>query len=72
MLSDSVTDEIRRIRRELSLQFGNDLDLILQDIRQRESSDRRVYVTLSPRLISGQTHEPGGVRADSQQGISQE
>lgn len=48
-MSDSITDEIRATRRQLAAQFGNDLNLILADIRQRESSDGRQYVTLLPR-----------------------
>lgn len=51
MVSDSITDEIRAIRRELAAQFDNDLDLILADIRRRESSDGRVYIHLAPRPV---------------------
>ena len=51
MVSDTITDEIRGVRRELAVQFGNDLDLILADIRSRETSDGRVYMTLPPRVI---------------------
>ena len=53
MLSDSITDEIRDIRRKLAEPFGNNLDLILADIRTREASDRRVYLSLPPRVASG-------------------
>jgi hypothetical protein len=52
MLSDSITEEIRGIRHDLAAQFGNDLDLILADIRRREASDGRTYVSLSPRVAS--------------------
>ena len=41
MLSDSITDEIRGIRRKLAEPFGNNLDLILADMRTREASDQR-------------------------------
>ena len=58
MLSDSITDEIREIRRDLAAQFGNDLDLILADIRRREASDGRRYLTLSPRLTPCKMDEP--------------
>lgn len=57
MVSDSITDEIRGIRRDLAAQFGNDLDLILADIRERERSDGRLYVSLSPRVASGKADE---------------
>jgi len=58
MVSDSITDEIRGILRDLAAQFGNDLDLILADIRKRESLDGRRYVSLSPRKASRQPDEP--------------
>ena len=58
MVSDSITDEIRGIRRDLVAQFGNDLDLILADIRKRESLDGRRYVSLPPRKASRQPDEP--------------
>jgi len=58
MVSDSITDEIRSIRRDLAAQFGNDLDQILDDIRKRESLDGRRYVSLSPRKASRQPDEP--------------
>ena len=49
MTSDSITDEIRAIRRELAAQFGNDVSKILADARQREASDGHTYVTLPKR-----------------------
>ena len=57
MFSDSINDEIRGIRRDLAAQFGDDLDLILADIRRREASDSRTYVSLSPRVYSHKTDE---------------
>ena len=57
MVSDSITDEIRGIRRDLAAKFGNDLDLILADVRQREASDGRSYVSLSPRVASRKPDE---------------
>lgn len=59
MVSDTITDEIRGVRRELAAQFGNNLDLILADIRSRETLDGRVYITLPPRVIPRQSDEPG-------------
>lgn len=49
MLSDPITEEIRAIRRELAAQFDNDVTRILADVRQREASDGRTYVTLPRR-----------------------
>ncbi len=49
MTSDSITDEIRAIRRELAAQFGNDVSKILADVRQNQAADGRAYVTLPKR-----------------------
>lgn len=49
MTSDSITDEIRAIRRELAAQFGNDVSKILADVREREAADGHAYVTLPKR-----------------------
>jgi len=57
MVSDSITEEIRGIRRDLASQFGNDLELILADIRRREATDGRTYVSLPPRIASPQPDE---------------
>lgn len=61
-MSESITDEIRGIRRDLAAQFGDDLDLILADIRKREASDGRSYVSLPPRVVSRKTDEQIVVR----------
>ncbi|MFN0021947.1 MAG: hypothetical protein ACKVP0_27175 [Pirellulaceae bacterium] len=49
MTNDSITDEVRAIRRELAAQFDNDASKILADARQREATDGHTYVTL-PKL----------------------
>ena len=49
MLNDPITEEIRAARHRLAAQFGNDLSRILADVRQREASDGRTYVTLPSR-----------------------
>lgn len=56
-MSDSITDEFRGIRRDLAAQFGNKLDLIPADIKMREGSDGRSYVSLRPRVVSRQPDE---------------
>ena len=56
-MSDSITDEIRDMRHQLAAEFGNDLDLILADIRRRESTDGRVYVTLPARITAFKADE---------------
>jgi len=58
MLNDSITEEIRGIRRKLAAQFDNDVLRILADVRQREASDGRAYVTLPQRPPRPKTAEP--------------
>lgn len=63
MHTDSITEEIRALRRDLATQFDNDVSRILADTRQREASDGRTYVTLPRRLprtqLVGQTDAAG-------------
>ena len=68
-MSDSITDEIRGIRRDLAAQCGIDLDLILADIRRRETSDGRTYVSLSPRVASRKQDEQSDARETSAQSV---
>jgi len=58
MLDDSITEEIRGIRRKLAAQFDNDVSRIFADVRQREASDGRAYVTLPKRPARPETAEP--------------
>jgi hypothetical protein len=51
MIIDSITEEIRAIRRQLAAECGNDLTRILAETRQREATSGREYVTLPPRRI---------------------
>ena len=57
MASDSITEEIRGIRRTLAAQFDNDLDLILADIRNRETTDGRKYISLPARSTTYKSDE---------------
>lgn len=70
MRSDSITEEIRSIRHDLAAQFGNDLDLILADIRKREASDGRTYVLFSPRVASRRPDEQCEAREPSAESIA--
>jgi hypothetical protein len=62
MLDDSITEEIRGIRRKLAAQFENDVSRILADVRQHEASDGRAYIALpkrpARREMAEQTHSP--------------
>jgi hypothetical protein len=58
MLIDPITEEIRGIRRKLAAEFGNDVSRIFADVRQREASDGRNYVTLPKRPARTGVVEP--------------
>ena len=72
MSTDSITEEIRAFRHKLAAQFGNDLSRILADVRQREASDPRTYVTLPRRLpraqMASQADEREPLKADRFEG----
>jgi hypothetical protein len=57
MHTDPITEEIRALRHDLAAQFGNDVSRILADVREREASDGRTYVTLPRRLPRTQLAE---------------
>jgi hypothetical protein len=45
MSIDSINDEIRATRRKLAERFDNNLISIIADLRNRENSEVRTYVT---------------------------
>jgi hypothetical protein len=51
MIVDSITEEIRAIRRKLAAECGNDLARIFAEARQREAADGRSSVILPPRRV---------------------
>ena len=51
MIVDPITEEIRAIRHELAAQFDNDVSRIFADVRERQATDGRVYVTLPKRPV---------------------
>ncbi len=71
MLNDSITEGIRSVRRKLAAQFDNDVSRIFADVRQREASDGRAYVTLPRRPArpemadQGHAPEPASGRVSS-------
>ena len=53
---DSITEEIRAVRHDLAAQFDNDVSRIFADVREKEASDGRVYVSL-PKRPAGRLKE---------------
>ncbi len=48
-MDDEINEEIRAIRRKLAAEQGNDLARIMADLRSREATDGRVYVSFPKR-----------------------
>ena len=57
MLTDSITEEIRSIRRALAARFDNDIARILDDVRAREATDGRLYIQLPKRPVRAEMAE---------------
>jgi len=49
MVVDAITEEIRAVRHKLAAQFDNDVSRIFADVREKEASDGRVYISLPKR-----------------------
>ncbi len=62
MSTDPITEEIRAIRHGLAARFGNDVSQIFDDVRHREATDGRTYVTLPRRVPRSQLAEQSGQR----------
>ena len=49
MWEDPIVKEVRRIREEHSARFGYDLQKIYRELKEREKSSGRKYVSYPPR-----------------------
>ena len=58
MSIDSINDEIRATRRRLAAHFDNNLSAIIEDLRGRQKTDGRTYITRQTRLIGQKADEP--------------
>jgi hypothetical protein len=50
-MKDEIVEEIRKIREEYAAQFDFDIARICEDIRERERTSGREYVSLPPKRI---------------------
>jgi hypothetical protein len=60
-MDDEITEEIRRIRRQVAAEQDNDIAKIMADLRAREATDGSVYVSFPkrpPKLIPAVTVAP--------------
>lgn len=49
MHRDEIAEETRRLRDEYAKQFNYDLDLIFEDLREKQKRSERQYVSFSGR-----------------------
>lgn len=48
MFKDEIVEEIHKIRQEYARSFNYDLDAIYEDIKRKEATSGRTYVTPNP------------------------
>ena len=53
MWKDEIVEEVRRIRHEHAARFGNDLEKIAADLKEKERKSGRKVVSLPPRRPAG-------------------
>ena len=68
MIVDPITEEIRRIRHALAAPYGDDLNLICEDLRRSERESGRQFISLPMRpartlAVTRPMHAPGPVGA---------
>ena len=57
-MTDSVIQEVRRIKEANAAKHGYNLQAMLEDMRRREGADGRKVLTLDPRRPSGVSVSP--------------
>ena len=50
MIDDPIVAEVRKTRDRHAAKFNYDLDAIFRDLKEREKSSGRAYVSYQPRL----------------------
>jgi hypothetical protein len=63
MFEDPIVEEVRRARHAHALQFNNDLDAIVEDLRRLERESGHACVSFPPRLV--ETQSPPAAPPDS-------
>ena len=51
MMNDPIVEEIRRYRKELSADYGNDLTRMVEALRKKEFESTRVQLNPGPKLL---------------------
>jgi hypothetical protein len=51
MINDPIVEEVRRYRKEHAVRFGNDLNRIVEALRQRENESHHITLNPGPKLL---------------------
>ena len=54
MINDPIVEEVRRYRKEHAVRYGNDLNRIVEALRQRKSESLHIKLNPGPNCSSGQ------------------
>ena len=52
MIDDPIVEEIRRFRKEHAAKYGNNLQLIVEALREKERLSDRVRLNPGPKLLA--------------------
>jgi hypothetical protein len=52
MINDPIVEEVRRYRKEHAAHYGNDLNRIVEALKQKERESNRVYLNPGPKPLS--------------------
>ncbi len=55
MYEDAIVEEVRRIRDEYARRSGYDLEAIARDLKEKEATSGRKYVSLPPKRLAKKT-----------------
>jgi hypothetical protein len=51
MMNDPIVEEIRRYRKELSADYGNDLNRMVEALRKKEFESTRIQLNPGPKFL---------------------
>ena len=57
MKNDPIVEEIRRYRKELSADYGNDLNRMVEALRKKEFESTRIQLNPGPKLLLKEQRE---------------
>jgi len=55
MINDPIVEEVRRYRKEHSARYGNDLNRIVEALREKERESTHIQLNPGPKLLLKKT-----------------